>query len=270
MHLTKAFTRSDTWRDLYSAMITALLVCVVSTAASASPRATDSDLRTIDQALLDAQGSGDRAVWIRAMTPDSVYVDENGIIMSRNNFLKQLKPLPQHVSGKIHMIAYRVSHHGNVALVIHADDERELYHGQRLHTDYVTTETWYDEAGKWKLALTHVYAVNKVPAAVALPAKLLEEYVGCYGAASDLHYRIQLVGGRLTGGFTGRSPHPLLAEARDVFFVPGQPRIRMIFQRDGNGRVVGYMSRREGDDLIWRRVASGVCLPDSATSSPRP
>jgi ketosteroid isomerase-like protein len=240
-------------------MIAAMLVTAILSAASASSRASDTALRTIDQALLDAQGSGDRAVWMRAMTPDSVYVDENGIIMSRDAFLEQLKPLPQHVSGIIHITSYRVSHHGNVALVIHTDDERELYHGQRLHADYITTETWYDEAGTWKLALTHVYAVNKVPQAAALPAESLEEYVGCYRAASDLHYRIQLVGGRLTGGVTGRPSHPLLAEVPGVFFVPGQPRIRMIFQRDGNGHITGYVSRREGDDLIWKRDASGVC-----------
>ncbi len=104
------------------------------------------------------------------MTPDSMYVDENGVIMSREDFLKQLEPLPHNTSGSIHITKYHVSYHDNVALVVHTDDERELYHGQRLHTDYIITETWYDESGSWKLALTHVYAVNHAPPAVQLPA----------------------------------------------------------------------------------------------------
>jgi hypothetical protein len=241
-------------------MMMTMLVSAILTVASVSSRSTDTKiLQTTDQALLDAQGTGEHAVWARAMTLDSVYVDENGIIMSRDQFLKQLDPLPRNVSGAIHIKAYRVSYHDNVALVVHTDDEREVYHGQRLHATYITTETWYEESGAWKLALTHVYAVNKLPSPILLPASLLKEYVGCYRAARDLNYRIQLIDGGLTGGVTGHSPHPLLPELADVLFAPGQPRIRMIFQRDHVGRIIGYFSRREGEDVVWKRQAGGTC-----------
>ena len=43
------------------------------------------------------------------------------------------------------------------------------------------------------------------------------------------------------------------AEIRDVFFVAGQPRTRRIFTRDGNGRVTGFVDRREGEDVRWTR-----------------
>jgi hypothetical protein len=42
-------------------------------------------------------------------------------------------------------------------------------------------------------------------------------------------------------------------ELRDLFFVPGQPRTRRIFTRDAAGRVDGFVDRREGEDVRWRR-----------------
>jgi hypothetical protein len=42
-------------------------------------------------------------------------------------------------------------------------------------------------------------------------------------------------------------------EVRDVLFIPGQPRVRKIFQRDKEGKITGFVDRREGEDLVWHR-----------------
>ena len=52
----------------------------------------------------------------------------------------------------------------------------------------------------------------------------------------------------------GRPAAPLKAELRDVFFVSGQLRTRKIFDRDKAGRIVGFVDRREGSDLAWKRI----------------
>jgi hypothetical protein len=49
---------------------------------------------------------------------------------------------------------------------------------------------------------------------------------------------------------------PLLVEVHDVLFTPGQPRTRKIFQRDANGKVTGFLDRRGGEDVVWRRDGS--------------
>jgi hypothetical protein len=41
------------------------------------------------------------------LTKDAVYVDDNGIIMSREKFLVELNPLPQGSSGHIAMLNIR-------------------------------------------------------------------------------------------------------------------------------------------------------------------
>jgi hypothetical protein len=38
-----------------------------------------------------------------------------------------------------------------------------------------------------------------------------------------------------------------------VFFAAGQPRTRRIFVRDAAGRIVGFVDRREGEDVRWTK-----------------
>jgi hypothetical protein len=69
-------------------------------------------------------------------------------------------------------------------------------------------------------------------------------------------YVIRWDGKQLTGGREGAAVKPLQVEVRDVLFVPGQPRIRKIFQRDASGKITGFVDRRESWDLTWRRTGS--------------
>lgn len=220
----------------------------------AAADATADLLRKKDQALLDAIAPGDHKVWEAALASDAVYVDENGVTMDRAEFLKQLEPLPAGASGSLHIDTYSARVSGDLATVIHTDNEEENYHGQVLKARYLMTETWRLESGEWKLHIVHAYAVLKDPPAVTLAAKELQEYVGSYSGGKDLEYVIQWDGKQLLGGRAGRSLTPLLVELRDVLFVAGQPRTRKIFQRDEKGSVTGFVDRREGEDLRWRRV----------------
>ena len=214
-------------------------------------------LRAKDQALLDALAPGDRKVWDGALSPDAVYVDENGAILDRAEFMKQLEPLPPGASGTLRIASYSAHINGDLATIIHTDDEQENYHGQMLSTRYLMTETWRRDSGEWKLHMVHAYAILKDPPPIPLPAKDLQEYAGRYSGGSDLVYIIQWDGKGLAGGRLGRSLTPLEVEIRDVLFVAGQPRTRKIFRRDANGQVTGFVDRREGEDLVWRRDAAG-------------
>jgi ketosteroid isomerase-like protein len=213
-------------------------------------------LRSKDQALLDAIAPGDRKVWDAALASDAVYVDENGVTMDRAEFLKQLDPLPAGASGSIRIASYSARVSGDLATVIHTDDETENYHGQMLQAIYLMTETWRRESGEWKLHMVHAYAVLKDPPPVTLAVHEMQQYIGRYSGGTDLEYVIQWDGKRLLGGRVGRSLTPLQVEVRDVLFVAGQPRTRKIFQRDEKGAVTGFVDRREGEDLVFKRVGS--------------
>ena len=110
-------------------MFTLILLAVLF-APTANPIAPSADLvqefRQRDQALLDAFAPGDVKVWDAALAADAVYVDENGTVMNRADFLKQLMPIPAGVSGTIAISAYSAHETGDVVTVIHTDDEDEL------------------------------------------------------------------------------------------------------------------------------------------------
>jgi ketosteroid isomerase-like protein len=209
-------------------------------------------LRAKDQALLDAIAPGDRKVWDDAMADDAVYVDENGTIINRADFLKQLEPLPAGASGSLEIASYEAHISGDLATVIHMDDEKEHYHGQELHAQYLTTETWRREDDVWKLYLVHTYAVLHDPPSVSLSADEMKEYAGRYDGGEDLVYEIKWDGKELMGGREGAAMKPLKVEIRDVLFAPGQPRIRKIFKRDAKGKITGFVDRRESWDLVWK------------------
>jgi len=238
---------------MFSFILHAALFVALANPLTASPDITQ-QFRRRDQALLDAIAPGDVTVWDAALAADAIYVDENGVVMSRVDFLKQFTPLPAGASGTLAISAYSAHQSGDVITVVHTDDEDELYHGQHLKAQYLMTETWQNQNGSWKLLLIHAYAVLKEPAAAVLSISDLDAYVGHYSAASDLSYTIRREGDHLIGEREGRPATPLKPEVRDVFFVSGQLRTRKIFDRDRTGRVIGFVDRREGSDLVWKRI----------------
>ena len=224
---------------------------------SASPDpdtlAIQKQLRANDQALLNAIAPGDRAVWERLLAKDAVYVDENGAVMRREEFLATLNPLPAGSSGHITIVNYEATIRGNIALVVHRDDEREKYHGIALHADYLMTETWLKEGAQWRLALVHAYVVAKDPPAMKTPANMLAQYEGRYRAAPDLAYTIRREGDHLVASREGGPSATLAQETTDVFFVAGRARERRIFRRDEHNKIIEFVDRREGEDLVFVR-----------------
>lgn len=206
------------------------------------------------QELMDATSSGDAAVWDRLLDPDCLYVEEDDTVKSKADMLKEAVPLPKGISGTIKVELLRFHSDGDIATAVSRDHETENYFGQVLHAEYLSTSTWRHEHDGWRLIAAQVLAEPIDPPAVSLPAPQLAEYAGTYGLKdSDVSYRVSFDGHELKGGRQGRPPAVLKAELRDVLFVAGQPRIRMIFQRDLSGHITGFVSRREGRDVVWIR-----------------
>lgn len=231
-----------------------LLLAIIIATLSPSDADLTQQLRAKDQALLDAIAPGDVKTWDDALAANALYLDENNQQMNRAEFLAQLQPLPKSVSGNIQISTYSAQFSGDVATVIHTDDETENYHGQNLKAQYVMSETWQKQGESWKLLQVHAAVVLQEPKSIVLPLSELDAYVGRYSAAPDVNYAIRRDGDHLIGQVEGRPETPLLVEVRDVFFVNGRLRVRKIFQRDGQGKITGFIDRREGEDLVWKRT----------------
>jgi len=209
------------------------------------------------QALADATGTGQAKVWADLLDEHMLMTDENGAVMDKAGAVKQIVPLPKGASGFIKVIDWRANIVSDVAVSSQLDDEYENFHGQHLHAQYRVTCSWVRRASGWKLFSMQVLATRQDPPAVSLPQLLTDSYVGKYSGGPGLGYVITKQGGRLMGTREGRPPVELKAELADVLFVPGQPRSRDIFQRDAKGRIIGFVSRREERDVVFKRIGAG-------------
>jgi len=209
-------------------------------------------LKTQTQALEDAVSAGDRAVWERYLDPRIVYVSEAGDLETKASLLAQVVPLPPGISGVITATDFAIEVHGDTAIVRHADDEKEDYFGHAIHARYLETSTWRYGDG-WKLIGRQVMATLIDPPSIALPPAELDDYAATFALTKDITYTIARDGDHLVGTRIGKPPQVLAIEARDVLFVPGQPRSRKILLRDPSGRIDRMADRREGRDVIWTR-----------------
>jgi hypothetical protein len=204
------------------------------------------------QDLMDATSNGDARVWDRLLDPACLYVEEDDSVKSKADMLKENVPLPTGISGVIRVEVLRFHQDGDIAVAVARQHETEDYFGQMLHAEYLTNTTWRREAQGWKLIAAQVLAEPIDPPAVALPPQTLSEYAGTYTLKdSQTTYTVKFDGAKLSGARGDRPPAVLSAELKDVLFIAGQPRIRMIFQRDAAGRITGFLSRREGRDVVW-------------------
>jgi ketosteroid isomerase-like protein len=223
----------------------------------AHARTTEDDasvIRRQSQEFSDASASGDAKTLARYLDDRVIFMNEGGDIATKKDIVDGAQPSPQGTSNTLKQVDLRIEMHGDTAVTSFADLSTVQFHGQTLHAKFLSTEVWHKQAGAWKMISSQTMAAQDDPPAVALPAGALDEYVGHYRVGSDYDYVIARQGDDLTASANGSKPVVLKAELRDVFFVPGQPRVRRIFQRDEKGHITGFISRREGHDLVLKRA----------------
>jgi hypothetical protein len=211
-------------------------------------------LKAQTQQLLDAVTAGDPTVWDRYLDPRMTYLSEAGETETKASLLAQIKPLPPGITGKLVIGRFDVQQFGDTAIAVHVDEESENYFGQELHAQYMSIATWRLGPDGWKLIAQNVYASLLDPPAITLPAAQLDDYIGTYRLNDKITYAIRRDGDHLVGERTDRPAQPLRVEARDVLFVPGQPRSRKVFLRDPSGQITRFADRREARDILWTRV----------------
>jgi len=236
-----------------AALLAAAVVLGTAQSHAADRASTEQEIRTITQALLDAVATGDKSVWDTHLDENLVHVDENGTVRTKAELLTELRPLPAGLVGRLKIDKFKLTLDGDVAVAAHEDQEYLNYHGQELHSRFRSLDVWHKKATGWKLIGQHVAAVLADPPAITMSKDQLCAYAGTYDLTAEIKVDIACEAGKLVARRSGRPEVTLLPEAPDVFFSPGKPRSRRIFQRDAKGSITGFADRREGQDLVWRR-----------------
>ncbi len=211
------------------------------------------DVTALSQKLLDAIPSGDKTVWNEILAEDAVYSDEDGRILTKKEIVDELRPLPKGYSGFIKVTQARLVLRPNVAVLAYVSAEEETIFGQTLKTDFPTTDVYEKRDGRWRLVSSHVTVIRKQPPVIRLAPGQLDAYIGTYELAPGIDYVVKRDGERLLGQRTGRKEEELSAEADGIFTLKGY-RGRKMFLRDSAGRVIELRDRRDGNDLVWKRV----------------
>jgi hypothetical protein len=185
------------------------------------------------------------------------YVSSRGLALKRiataaaaNDSADALK-VTSSVAPASDLVVHRA---GALAVTSFIHDRVTQYPGQLLHTRYRSTESWTRQGGVWKMLTLQSLELPVDPRPAPLSPGALDDYVGDYAAAAGVSVKFARTGEHLDIAQTGEKPQALEAMAKDAFFVPGQPRNTLLFQRDATGRLLGYFLRREGHDLAFRRL----------------
>lgn len=208
-------------------------------------------LQHVCQELLDAVASGDKAVWTRYLHDRVVHVDENGARRNKAELIGELTPLPPGLEGRATVERFKAEVHGSVAVATYEVQEHLDYFGQTLRSRFRVADTWLNTDRGWRLISEQVSAVQKDPPVIGLTQKQLCAYEGTYALTEAILATVRCTSQGLLVEREARPSVTYVAEFEDVFFVPGQPRTRRIFQRDSRGRIVGFVDRREGEDVRW-------------------
>jgi Domain of unknown function (DUF4440) len=207
------------------------------------------------QALFDAVAGGNTAIWDRVLDEDCVITTEDGEVLSKAGFLKQMRPLPAGFSGHIRVRDLTVRSVGGAAIVHYWLDETEDIFEQQLRTVYVETDVYRRSAGSWKMAAAHVTVVPRDLEPVAVDSTLWPALVGEYRfsdrAAS--RYQVFLRDGALYGGGDQATATRLIPLAPLVFFQQGSIHT-MVFVQDRGGAVTEVRELHKYNEVRMQRV----------------
>jgi hypothetical protein len=231
----------------------ALLTVRVHAAPSGTKKITQDELLRRTQELVDAIAVGNQVPWKAYFAEDAVYTDETGKTTDKPALIASITPLPKGYSGTIKVVKPQIRIHGETAILSYDLDESEIVFGNSLHARYHGTDTWLFRNGRWQIIAGQLLRYYEDPAPGKIDTARLDEYGGTY----------ELVPGQTLTVFReddklyilhGSIPKILIEpESPDLFFRPGFEG-RRLFHRNDSGKVDSMISRRNNEDLSWKKL----------------
>ena len=219
------------------------------TAGAVGSETVEALIKRKTQQFSDAGLTGDRAELDRDLAPDVAFTNEDGSTPSKAEILRDAAP-SRATNPKLEVTEFKARVHGPIAVATFVDVLTYVANGQPQLYRFRSTEVWRRDPEGWRIIASQTLSVEVDPPAVALPSDTLADYAGDYRAGSDLVVRIAPGADGIISSAPGGAPVVFKPELRDVFFLPGQPHLRRIFQRDAQGHVTGYINRFGGHD-VW-------------------
>jgi hypothetical protein len=226
------------------------------TSVTASPQ-TLQWFQTAEQTLMDSIASGQKSVWERVMDPSCVVTSEEGQVMTRAQFLDQLSPLPQGLTGGIAVRDMTVQEFPAFAVVRYLADEWESVFSQKLTTQYRVTDTFRRDKHDWKMVASHSSVVTRDPPPQIVSNTGWPSFVGTYRLLPDgWIFTVELREGRLYGGRDPKKLRPFIPLTPDAFVLSGSLGEWLFISQPGEATRI--VTIRKFEPLVWTRVGPSV------------
>ena len=209
--------------------------------------------RATEQTLMDALATGNKTVWETVMDSSCVVTSEEGQVLSRAQFLDEVRPLPRGLSGSITVKDLTVQELPGFVVVRYLADEREVVFGQKLAVQYRITNTYRQYGGDWKMVASHLSVVTQDPPPVTVSSADWPGYVGTYQLLPDgWTFTVELRDGQLYGGRDPKKLKRLLPLTSGAFVLTGSlGEWLFVTEKDKAVRIVNV---RKFQPLVWTRV----------------
>jgi hypothetical protein len=207
-----------------------------------------------EQVMGDAIGNGNKTVWDAIMDPSCLFTSEEGEVIDKPTFLKELRAMPAGLSGQTKIRDLTVQEFDDTAIVRCVVDEWETVFGQKLSTKYRETDTFRRVGADWKLMGAHTSVVTADPPPQTVATGSWPSFVGTYKLLPNgWTYFVQLKDGKLYAGRDAAKLKPLIPIADNAFVLSGSLG-DLVFGRNAQGRVDRIVELRKFEVLTWRRV----------------
>jgi len=218
-----------------------------------SAKKTEKELINISQELMNAVAVGDKEIWNKYLDEHYLVTTEDGKVKNKTQIIDELAPLPKGFKGSIEVVEPKVINMGNIAIIKFIAKEYEEVFDRKINTKYAETDTYIRKGGKWKLIASQIMELNAVPNPIKINKELLKAYEGKYQLTSEIIYTISVEGDKVYGQRGNRAREELIPGGDGILFKPGS-RIIKLFEKDEKGNVIRMLDRRNGNDLIWKRI----------------
>lgn len=252
-------------RHQFAVAITAyafIVVCTFSVSMAAQARSPEhpADLQQYfqrtEQALMDSIAIGDKAPWEKVMDDNCVVTDEEGKVLDKKTFLKELTGLPPGLTGSIAVADLTLQQVGDFAVVRFRMNEKETVFGQQLSTAYRSSDTFHKVNGDWKMIASHQSVITSDPPAQDVSKESWPALVGRYQLLPDgWIFNVVLKDGQLYGGRDPSQLRRMIPMAENVFVREGTLG-EWIFALDSHGKPTRIVDLRKFEPLIWNPLPS--------------
>ena len=183
-----------------------------------------------------------------------IYAEEDDSVKGKAEMLKEIQPLPKGLGGEIKVELLSYTEDGDTrGPRSSARIETEHYYGQTIHATYLTNTVVEEARGRLE--------ADRRPGAGRTHRSARDDAIRASDLATIHEGPLQAAGIPIRSTTLALTDGKLMVtraaganvcqrvesrSTRDVFFIPGDNRIRKIFlQRDTPGHVTGFIERRE-------------------------